>query len=76
VFEAGLPVLRAQTAGDPAVTRWPAGPAPLALTSPGQSGVDRLRLRFRIDSEGQLRVSCHDLATGEELPERPLGPVR
>jgi molecular chaperone DnaK (HSP70) len=76
VFEAGLPVLRAQPAGEPAVAPWPAGPTPLALASPGQSGVDRLRLRFRIDSEGQLRVGGHDLGTGADLPERRLGPVR
>jgi len=38
--------------------------------------VDRLRLRFRIDAEGQLQLQAEDLLSGTALPERSLGSVR
>ena len=76
VFEAGLPVLRARTAGEPEVTPWRPAPEPLPLTEPGQGGIDCLRLRFRIDADGQLLLAAQDLASGTNLPERCLGPVR
>jgi hypothetical protein len=58
------------------VEPWPRQPAPLPLEPPGQQGADRLRLRFRVDPEGQLRLEGDDLLSGEPLSEQLLGPVR
>ena len=76
VFRDGLPVLRRRPAGDAAVAPWPQQPEPLALDPPGGQGHDRLRLRFRIDGEGQLSVEGEDLSSGQTLTPRRLGPVR
>ena len=76
VFRDGVPVLRRRPAGEAAVEPWPRQPAPLPLEPPGQQGADRLRLRFRVDPEGQLRLEGDDLLSGEPLSEQLLGPVR
>lgn len=76
VFAAGLPLLRGRAAGDPKVIPWQEAPPPLPLASPGRAGIDRLRLRFRIDPQGQLRLQAQDIESGRNLPEQCLGPVR
>ena len=76
MFEAGLPRLRRRPAGEAPVDAWPELPAPVPLTPPGQAGVDRLKLRFSIDSTGALKLEGDDLLTGLPLAERRLGRVR
>lgn len=76
VFEAGLPVLRSRQAGEAGVRRWSQPPVALPLDPPGSQGVDRLRLAFGIDGQGQLVLTVTDLLTQEQEPPRPLGPVR
>jgi len=76
VFEAGLPVLRGRPAGEARVEAWSPGPDPLPLASPGQRGVDRLRLRFDIDAAGQLVVEGEDLVAEGRVGPIRLGPVR
>jgi molecular chaperone DnaK (HSP70) len=76
VFEQGLPRLRRRMAGAAAVDPWPHQPAALPLTPPGRQGDDRLRLRFRINTSGQLLLEGEDLATGRALEPQRLGPVR
>ncbi len=76
VFTGGLPVLRRRPAGEAAVEPWGQQPDPLPLEPAASAGVDRLRLRFRIDAEGQLRLQAEDLRSGAALPERALGRVR
>lgn len=75
LFENGLPVLRARPAGEAAVRPWPGGPAAVVLDPPGRQGVDRLRLRFGIDDQGELQVEVEDLETQAQQLLR-LGPVR
>jgi molecular chaperone DnaK (HSP70) len=79
IFEAGLPVLRERPAGAAPVRPWATPPVAIPLASPGRRGVDRLRLRFRIDEQAQLLVEIHDLeASADAEGGRPmrLGPVR
>ncbi len=76
VFEAGLPRLRLRPAGEAPVDPWPEPPAPVPLDPPGQAGLDRLKLRFSIDSTGALVLEGDDLLTGLPLPLRRLGRVR
>lgn len=76
VFEAGLPRLRRRPAGEAPVDPWPEPPAPVPLAPPGQAGVDRLKLRFSIDSGGALLLEGDDLLTGRPLAPRRLGRVR
>ncbi len=79
VFEAGLPVLLERPAGAAPVQPWSAPPVQIPLATPGRRGVDRLRLRFRIDAEAQLLVEIQDLeAPADAVAGAPrlLGPVR
>jgi molecular chaperone DnaK (HSP70) len=76
VFEAGLPRLRRRPAGEAPVDPWSEPPAPVLLDPPGQAGVDRLRLRFSIESSGSLLLEGDDLLTGQPLAPRRLGRVR
>ena len=76
VFRDGVPLLRRRPAGEAAVEPWAETLAPLALQPPGQAGEDRLRLRFQVDAEAQIVLEGDDLATGERLEPRRLGPVR
>jgi len=76
VFVGGLPVLRQRPAGEAAVEAWPRQPQALPLEPAASAGVDRLRLRFRIDAEGQLQLQAEDLLSATALPERSLGSVR
>jgi molecular chaperone DnaK (HSP70) len=79
VFEAGLPVLLERPAGAAPVQPWSAPPVQIPLATPGRRGVDRLRLRFRIDAEAQLLVEIQDLeapADAVAAAPRRLGPVR
>ena len=84
VFEGGLPVLRERQAGAAPVRPWSSSPLTIPLASPGQRGVDRLRLRFSIDARAQLLVAWDDLeapadggrSEGGRSEPRPLGPVR
>jgi hypothetical protein len=76
VFVGGLPVLRQRPAGEAAVEAWPRQPQALPLEPAASAGMDRLRLRFRIDAEGQLQLQAEDLLSGTALPERSLGSVR
>ena len=76
VFEDGLPVLRRRQAGEAGVRRWSQPLVALPLDPPGSQGVDRLRLGFGIDAQGQLVLRVTDLLTEQQGPERPLGPVR
>lgn len=76
VFRDGLPVLRRRPAGEGMVEPWGQPPTPIPLRPPGQTGVDRLTLRFRIDSEAQLWLEGEDLVSGTSLEPRVLGPVR
>jgi molecular chaperone DnaK (HSP70) len=75
VFRDGVPLLRRRPAGEAAVEPWAETLAPLALQPPGQAGEDRLRLRFQVDAEAQILLEGDDLATGERLEPRRLGPV-
>ena len=79
VFQAGVPVLLQAAAGSSRVEPWAPSPLPVRLNPPGERGVDRLRLRFSIDPDGQLVVVAEDLqasdATSSMGPWR-LGPVR
>ncbi|MFN7229117.1 MAG: Hsp70 family protein [Synechococcaceae cyanobacterium] len=76
VFDGGLPRLLRRPAGEKAVDPWP-GPAPqLPLDPPGQTGADRLRLRFAINGDGQLLLQGNDLVSGEPLAPLTLGRVR
>jgi molecular chaperone DnaK (HSP70) len=79
VFEAGLPVLRERPAGAAPVRPWSTPPVVIPLDGPGRRGVDRLRLRFRIDAEAQLLVETRDLEAADAADSgvlRRLGPVR
>jgi molecular chaperone DnaK (HSP70) len=76
VFEGGLPVIRSRAAGAPSVRPWSQPPVTLSLSPPGATGTDRLRLRFSINSHGELRVEGEDLLLGAPLPAQVLGPVR
>ena len=76
VFRDGLPVLQSRSAGSARVQPWDRQPQPLRLDPPGERGVDRLRLHFRIDADGQLCLGGSDLTSGAPLPEQRLGPVR
>jgi hypothetical protein len=58
------------------VKAWSPLPAPLPLASPGRRGVDRLRLRFGIDADGQLVVEGEDLEESGRIGPIRLGPVR
>ncbi len=76
IFEAGLPLLRRRPAGAAQVEPWPLPPPALSLATAGQSGVDRLRLRFSINDEGILILEGVDLLNGQRHGPTPLGPVR
>ncbi|MCP9888323.1 Hsp70 family protein [Cyanobium sp. ATX 6A2] len=76
VFEAGLPVLRSRGAGAAGVQPWDQRPTALPLSPAGERGQDRLRLRFRIDADGQLLVDTTDLLSGEQRGPVRLGVVR
>ena len=76
VFRGGVPVLRRRPAGEAAVEAWADQPAPLLLRPAGQQGEDRLKLRFLVDPEGQLRLEGEDLVAGTPLAPQILGPVR
>ncbi len=79
VFEAGLPVLRARSAGAPAVVPWDAPPVQIPLAIPGRRGVDRLRLRFHVDADAQLVADIEDLeapVAGAASVRLRLGAVR
>ena len=76
VFEGDLPVLRQRRAGRAQVIPWRDQPSAIALDPPGEQGVDRLKLDFVINGQGQLTAEITDLATGASLGERSFGPVR
>ena len=76
VFEENLPVLRQHRAGRAQVIAWRDQPSAIALDPPGEQGVDRLKLDFVINGQGQLTAEITDLATGASLGERRFGPVR
>lgn len=75
VFEAGLPVLRKRGPGPAPVEPWERQPDSLPLNPPGRQGVDRMRLHFSIDGQGQLVMESEDLLGGSRGPTRRLGPV-
>ena len=79
VFQAGVPVLLPAVAGSSRVEPWPTAPVSFQLSPPGERGVDRLRLQFSIDQDGQLVVVADDLKRSDgfcgKAPRR-LGPVR
>lgn len=76
VYVDGLPVLRQRQAGEPEVTPW-TRPMTVPLAPPGRRGIDRLRLRFAIDTRSQLTVEIDDLEHPDQPPGRHLlGPVR
>ncbi len=76
IFEAGVPVLRDRPAGEARVEDWSPQPSPLALSSPGVRGQDRLRLRFGIDGTGQLVMEGEDLREARGIGPLQLGTVR
>ena len=76
VFEGDLPVLRARPAGSAPVEAWSQQPGAIPLEPAGIQGVDRLKLGFAIEANGQLTVAITDLATGANLGQRVLGCVR
>ena len=76
VFEGDLPVLRPRPAGSDPVLTWDQQPAAIALNPAGEQGVDRLKLGFAIQANGDLSVAITDLATGANLGQRVLGCVR
>jgi molecular chaperone DnaK (HSP70) len=76
VFEGNLPVLRQRRAGRAQVIPWRDQPSAIALDPPGEQGVDRLKLDFVINGQGQLTAEITDLANGASLGERRFGPVR
>jgi molecular chaperone DnaK (HSP70) len=76
VFRNGLPELSKRPAGEIRVEPWARQPAAIGLDPPGTRGVDRLRLRFRIDGQGHLTMDREDLIGGQRGEAIPLGPVR
>ncbi len=76
VFIDGLPQLRRRPAGEARIEPWHHQPPALPLDPPGARGLDRLRLRFSIDREGQLVLEREDLLTGLKPPAAALGRVR
>jgi molecular chaperone DnaK (HSP70) len=76
VFVGGVPVIRPVEPGAPKVRAWPRPPIVLPLSPPGEPGVDRLRLRFAINTRGELEMAGDDLLTRTPLPVRVLGAVR
>jgi hypothetical protein len=76
VFLDGLPQVRRRPAGEARIDPWARQPAPLPLDPPGERGLDRLRLRFGIDAEGQLVLASEDLLSGATTAPLVLGPVR
>ena len=76
VFVDGVPLIRPRQAGMPQVQPWAVPPIQLPLNPPGSIGVDRLRLHFSINGEGQLELEGDDLLVGQALPRLVLGPVR
>jgi hypothetical protein len=58
------------------VLAWDQQPAAIALNPAGEQGVDRLKLGFAIQANGDLSVAITDLATGANLGQRVLGCVR
>ncbi|MCT0217990.1 Hsp70 family protein, partial [Synechococcus sp. CS-1329] len=76
VFIDGLPQVRRRPAGEARTEPWSRQPAPVSLDPPGSCGLDRLRLRFSIDTDGQLLLECEDLLGGNPTCTRVLGVVR
>lgn len=76
VFIDGLPQVRRRPAGEARTEPWSHQPAPLALEPPGRCGIDRLKLSFSIDDQGQLLLESEDLLSGTMAAARVLGPVR
>ncbi len=76
VFIDGLPQVRRRPAGEARTEPWSHQPAPLALEPPGRCGIDRLKLSFSIDDQGQLLLESEDLLSGTVAAARVLGPVR
>ncbi len=76
VFVDGLPQVRRRPAGEARTEPWSRQPPPVTLDPPGTCGIDRLRLRFSIDAEGQLLLESEDLLGGTITAARVLGPVR
>ncbi len=70
VFIDGLPQVRRRPAGEARTEPWSCQPPPVILDPPGSCGIDRLRLRFSIDAEGQLLLESEDLLVGT-LRRRP-----
>ncbi|MEB3335423.1 MAG: Hsp70 family protein [Cyanobacteriota bacterium] len=76
VFANGVPVIRPIQPGAPRVRAWDREPIRFPLTPPGTAGVDRLLLRFTINTHGELEMEGDDLLTGVPLTGMVLGPVR
>jgi len=76
MFVAGLPMLSPKTVGQLRVEPWPSPALSLPLHHPGQHGQDHLRLRFQIDSRGELLLEAEELASGHRSGPIRLGPVR
>jgi molecular chaperone DnaK (HSP70) len=76
VFVDGVPVIRLVQPGSPRVRPWDREPLRLPLVPPGTAGEDRLRLRFTINSHGELEMEGDDLLTGVPLTGMVLGAVR
>lgn len=76
VFIDGLPQVRRRPAGEARTQLWGCQPAPVPLDPPGSCGLDRLRLRFSIDADGQLLLESEDLLSGSLNAARVLGAVR
>jgi molecular chaperone DnaK (HSP70) len=76
VFADGVPVIRPVQPGSPRVHPWDREPIRLPLVPPGVAGEDRLRLRFMINSHGELVLEGDDLLTGLPISAMVLGAVR
>lgn len=76
VFAQGVPMIRARQAGAPAVQRWNQEPLCLPLSPPVVAGMDRLRLRFSINTRSELEVEGEDLQDGRPIERLLLGQVR
>lgn len=61
IYRDGVPMLRAQPAGQTEVRAWSGDPVTLPIQAPVVAGEDRLRLRFAINRDAELTVEWLDL---------------
>jgi molecular chaperone DnaK (HSP70) len=73
VFRDGIPSLRRLSNVVATVLPWPGKAAEIPLSAPVEAGKDRLKLRFWVDDQRQLRLEAEDLQLGRSLAGQVLG---